>query len=39
MYGESLKALTKISEARFIHQNDEKCLYKSVPGKYCPFEL
>lgn len=39
MYGESLKALTKISEARFIRQKDEKCLYKSVPGKYYLSEL
>lgn len=27
-----LEALTKISEARFIHQKDEICLYKSEPG-------
>lgn len=27
---ECLKALTKISEARFIHQKDEKYLYKSM---------
>lgn len=39
MYGESLKALTKISKTPFIHQKDEECLHKSVPGKYYPFEL
>lgn len=30
MYGVCLKALTKISKARFIHQEDEKYLYKSM---------